>query len=98
MKKAFVCDCEQLNQKFERRSSIGNFFGFSQKISRVKARGQSCKTFYALRQIYKLFLKLDNMLTLRKYLERILGQYTLMYSQSNSFDRGTISNLGQPET
>ena len=42
--------------------------------------GQSNKTFYALGQIYKLVLKLDNMLWLRKSLVRILGHYSLKYS------------------
>ena len=57
-------------------------------------KGQSHKTFYTLEQIYKLVLKRNNMLWLRKLLVRVLGQYTLMYSKSNFFDRGTISNLG----
>ena len=44
-------------------------------------------------KIYKLVLKLDNVLWLRKYLVRILGHYTLKYSESYFFGRGTISNL-----
>ena len=63
-------------------------------MSEVKTTGQSNKTFYNLKQIYKLVLKLDNMLWLRKYLVRILGHYTLKYSQSYFFDHDTISNLG----
>ena len=42
----------------------------------------------------KFVLKFDNMIWLGKYLVRILGQFTLNYSQSNFFDRGIISNLG----
>ena len=42
-------------------------------------RAQSNKTFHTLGHIYKLVLKLDNMLRLRKYLVRILGHYTLKY-------------------
>ena len=44
---------------------------------RIHFGGQSYKTFYTLGQIYKLVLKLDNMLWLRKYFVRILGHYTL---------------------
>ena len=58
------------------------------------SRGQSYKDFYTLGQNYKLVLKPDNVLWLRKYLVKILGHYTLKYSQSNFFDRGTIGNLG----
>ena len=46
-------------------------------------RGQSYKYFYTLGQNYKLVLKPYNVLWLRKYLVKILGHYTLKYSQSN---------------
>ena len=49
----------------------------------IMCRSQSYKTFYTLGQIYKLVIKLDNMLWLREYLVRILGHYTLKYSQGN---------------
>ena len=53
-------------------------FRWSPSILRPEpARGQSYKTFYTLGQIYKFVLKLDNMLSLRKYLVRILGHYSL---------------------
>ena len=58
-------------------------------------RGQTYKTFYPLGEIYKLVLKLDNVLWLIKYLVKILGHYTQMYSKSNIVDWGTIRNLHQ---
>ena len=58
----------------------------------TKNRAQSYKTFYTLGQIYELVLKLENMLWFKKIFGRILGHYTLKYSQSNFFEWGTISN------
>ena len=52
------------------------------------------KTYYTIGQIYKLVLKLDNILWWRKSFVRILVHYTLKYLLSYFFDRGTISNLG----
>ena len=64
------------------------------KIQSRTSRGQSYDTFYSLGQIYKLVLQLNNVVWLRKYLVRILGHNRQKYSQSNFFDRGTISNSG----
>ena len=67
---------------------------FFRDLIREPTSGQSYKTFYILGKTYKLVLKLDNVLWLRKYLVRTLGHYTLKFLQSNFFDRGPIGNLG----
>ena len=48
------------------RSERQKKYIFSPKSGQNVVWGQSYKTFYTLAQIYKLVLKLDNMLCLRK--------------------------------
>ena len=84
------CPCPSMGNRFLHLINDYHFLS----LWHLKIWGQSYKTFYTLGPIYKLVLKLDNMLWLSKYLVRMLGHYTLMYYQSNFFDRGTISNLG----